>query len=282
MALRLDRLLTLYFFRFFHTMLSSAGNSIIPILMYHSICDDQETAHPYYQVNTSPATFNAHMQHLHNNHYNIINLHDLKKHLIENTQKKYAVITFDDGFYDFHTNAYPILKKFGFNATVFLPTQYIHDDRSYFKDKKCMNWQEIRSLSNDGINFGSHTASHPQLKSVNEKEMEYEIATSKSTIEERIGKKVDCFSYPFAFPQADAGFITRYKQILARHGYQTAVTTIIGTVRYGVDLLTLKRIPINNNDDSHFFSAKLQGAYDWLEKPQSFIKVLKRRIRKNV
>ena len=144
---RLDRFLTLYLFRHFIKKQTSAGDKRIPILMYHSISDEKEKSHPYYHVNTSPAVFDAHMRYLHENNYSVINLQDLEKSFDTRDSSKYVVITFDDGFHDFFTNAFPILKKYNFSATVFLPTGFIHNERLSFKGKECMTWDEVRQLS---------------------------------------------------------------------------------------------------------------------------------------
>jgi len=280
---RLDRFLTVNCFRYFINKQSSNGHMRIPILMYHSISDVKEYSHPYYHVNTSPAVFEAHMRYLSENNYDVINLRNLTDNFDANHSAKQVVITFDDGFLDFYTNAYPILNKFGFTATVFLPTAFIQTNRTSFKDNPCMTWNEVRKLITKGISFGSHTANHPQLADLNEKEVKHEIESSRQRIEDETGTKIDSFSYPFAFPQENQNFIARYKEILVEQGYRTAVTTIIGRAAIGLDdPLFLKRIPANNGDDPLFFQLKLQGAYDWLQTPQSFFKHIKGSIQKHV
>jgi len=188
---------------------------------------------------------------------------------------KYVVITFDDGYLDFYTHAFPLLRNYSYSATVFLPTAFINNKRSSFKQKHCMTWDEVRHLGKEGISFGSHTVNHPQLKNLNEKEIEDELRSSKEIIENETGIAVDSFSYPFAFPQEDGAFLTRYKEKLITHNYRMAVTTIIGRTFIGDDSFFLKRIPVNNGDDRLLFQSKLFGTYDWLRIPQYLLKVIK-------
>jgi peptidoglycan/xylan/chitin deacetylase (PgdA/CDA1 family) len=271
---RLDRFLTLYLFRHITKKQTSADDKRIPILMYHSISDEKEKSHPYYHVNTSPAVFDAHMHYLHENNYSVINLQDLEKCLDTRDSSKFVVITFDDGFYDFFTNAFSILKKYNFSATVFLPTGFIHNERLSFRGKECMTWDEVRWLSNKGINFGSHTVTHPQLNNLSTEEIENEIKLSKNKIEDETGITVKSFSYPFAFPENKEFGIT-LRMLLKKCGYTNGVTTKIGTANKGDDTFFQPRLPVNTADDILFFRAKLQGAYDWLSKPQTFIKSIK-------
>lgn len=271
---RLDRFLTLYLFRPLLQLKTSTDVSQIPILMYHSISDEKEKSHPYYHVNTSPAVFDTHMLYLRENNYTVINLPDLENSFITSDSSKYVVITFDDGFRDFHTSAFPILNKYGFSATVFLSTQFIQGSRSSFKGKDCLTWDEVRQLSRENIIFGSHTVSHPQLKNLNEKEIEHEIKASKENIEDETGIAVNSFSYPFAFPE-DRNFQISLRALLNRCGYRNGVTTKIGTASKHSDAFFQPRLPANSEDDILFFAAKLQCAYNWLSKPQTFVKHLK-------
>lgn len=272
---RLDRFLTLYLFRLFMSKKQVPGNKNIPILMYHSISDDPEQSHPYYHINTSSAIFDAHMHYLRDNNYSVINLNELENYFTANNPTKYVVITFDDGFRDFYTSAYPILKKYGFSATVFLPTGFIQANRASFKGKECMTWDEVQHASRDGIIFGSHTVTHPQLKNLSEKEIEHEIKSSKERIEDNIGITIDSFSYPYAFPE-DKEFGINLRNLLIKYGYANGVSTKIGTANKSQDEYFYSRLPANSDDDDLFFEAKLHGAYNWLSKPQSIIKFLKK------
>ena len=247
--------------------------------MYHSISNDNEnTVHPYYRINTSPEVFTEHMRYLHDNNYSIVSLHDIKELLGQSsvTAKKYVIITFDDGYRDFYAEAFPILQKYGFTATVFLPTAFINNPKITLKGKQHLNWDEVKELSQKKITFGSHTVTHPQLKFLKKEDIEFELRQSKETIEDTLGIPVESFSYPFAFLE-DKNYKEYLKKILQKLGYKYGVSTRIGQTSEQDEIYFMKRIPVNSCDDILFFQAKIRGGYDWLNAPQNFFKILKHR-----
>ena len=275
---RLDRFLTLYFFRHVTKRQTSTGDKRIPILMYHSISDEKETSHPYYHVNTSPAVFYAHMLYLHENNYSVITLQDLEKSFDTRDSSKYVVITFDDGFRDFFTNAFPILRKYNFTATVFLPSAFISNHHKKLKEKEHLSWHEVRELSAAGISFGSHTENHPQLSELSDTEVEHEIQHSKENIEESLGSAIDTFSYPYKFPDENKRFKIILRDLLNKYGYKYGVSTRIGTTSKKDDAYFMKRLPINSADDMSFFQAKLDGGYNWLYYLQTLSKFIRSKV----
>jgi peptidoglycan/xylan/chitin deacetylase (PgdA/CDA1 family) len=323
--MRLDRFITLNLVQPFRRIFALNSqlltlNSSIPILMYHSISDDLEPGtHPYYKTCTSPAILRQHMQFLANNGYRTITIsHAVKLLTGKEGEKgtsfsslpsvKLVVLTFDDGFQDFYTHAFPMLQEFGLTATVFLSTAFIGNTprlfsrspsttnhqpsaRQVFQPRvsspstinsklstrhECLVWSEVEELSAAGIEMGSHTVNHPRLVDLRWCDIETELRESKNAIEDRIGTTVTSFCYPFAFPQADAAFTDRFSQTLSALGYRCCTTTDLGRVRHGDDPFCLKRLPVNSFDDQEFLHAKLAGCYDWLAWPQKITKQCKR------
>jgi peptidoglycan/xylan/chitin deacetylase (PgdA/CDA1 family) len=174
------------------------------------------------------------------------------------------VITFDDGFQDFYASAFPILSRYGFSATMFLPTAYIGVTSRSFNGRECLTWGQVRELERAGIEFGSHTVTHPQLKTLDSAAVAYEVRTSKAMIEQELGCAVKSFAYPYAFPEADRPFTKRLRGMIDEAGYENGVSTILGTADRAGDKLFMKRLPMNSCDDARLFRAKLEGAYDWL------------------
>lgn len=112
-----------------------------------------------------------------------------------------VVITFDDGDKSVYDYAFPILKRYGLRAVVFLIVNYIGKDD--FWDLALiggrsphLSWDEICEMKKWGISFGSHTMNHRNLTKLADHEIEYELSESKRILESKIGS-VKCISYPF-------------------------------------------------------------------------------------
>lgn len=275
-APRLDRIATLYVTNPVISRLQ-APHAAAPILMYHSISDHAtEKGHPYYHTVTKPNVFEAQMRYLRDHGYTATTLAEAISLLgAPKSSVRPVVITFDDGFEDFATAAWPILSRYGMTATMFLPTAHISHSRSLFLGRPCLTWSTVRELLREGIHFGSHTVSHPQLRDVPPNQLGHEIRKSKETIEAKTGSPVNCFSYPYAYPEADGEFCRRFTDLLTANGYSYAVTTIIGVATRCSQRLRLERVPVNSWDDARLFGAKLQGGYNWLHWFQLASKLLR-------
>jgi len=248
----------------------------LPILMYHSISEAAETGvSPYYRTSTRPEVFREHLRLLQAAGYRAVDLKTAVQALQTGSCEKLAVVTFDDGYRDFHTAAFPILQAHSFTATVFLATGYVGHHRASFKTRECLTWGEVRELHQAGIHFGSHTVTHPKLVELDWPAIQRELCDSKADLQHHLGAPADTFAYPFAFPETRRGFVGRLRETLLEAGYICCVTTRIGRAKPGDDLMQLKRLPANSCDDAHFFQAKLDGAYDWVAPLQAGTKRLK-------
>jgi peptidoglycan/xylan/chitin deacetylase (PgdA/CDA1 family) len=182
--------------------------------------------------------------------------------------RKLAAITFDDGFRNFYTQAFPLLSNYGFPATLFVPSGLVGKESSSLGPEPFMTWQEIREVSRHGIEIGSHSVSHADLYRAGSRMMEDEVRLSKAAIEDQIGRAVCAFAYPYAFPEHDKEFSRRFAGLLEQSGYDHGVSTVIGRARRRHSRFVLPRLPVNSHDDLAFFAAKLNGYYDWLHLPQ--------------
>ena len=273
---RADELATLYFFRPLRKLARPRG-ARVPILMYHSVSENgAEKYHPYYGTVTSSAAFARQMRFLHENGYRAVGLSEAVRFLASGGSEgpKPVAITFDDGFRDFYTEAFPVLKRYGFSATMYLPTASIGESCREFKGRACLSWGEVRELRKEGVHFGSHTVTHPQLRQVRTEEMRDEVRRSKETIEEKLGCAATSFAYPYAFPETDRVFRGKLRGCLEEAGYENGVATTIGTAGRASDRFFLERLPVNSFDHLRLFGAKLEGAYDWLHTVQYARKAL--------
>jgi len=271
---RLDRLTTLYFGLPITKIMGPKSGTRVPILIYHSVSENLfGKSHPYSHINTSPDVFRKQMLYLRQAGYRSIDLGELMKGFENGTDlARTVVITFDDGYQDFLTDAMPVLKQCGFTATVFLATGRIQQTCMRLEGVDYLTWSEVRELHEEGIRFGSHTVTHPDLRCLGPEQIEYELGYSKEVIEQNLGVAVSSFAYPFAFPEEDANFTRLLLDELENQGYEYGVTTILGRASGRYNRFLLPRLPVNSWDDQSFFRAKLAGGYDWLHWPQWFSK----------
>lgn len=275
--LRLDRLVSVHLVCPALRVFRQQPQGRIPILMYHSIQEGSSDRRPYYNINTSPAQFQQQMKFLRDEGYRVVHLDAAVKSLERGEHNsRHVVITFDDGYRDFFTAAYPVLAEFGHLAALFVPSGLIEDRRTQFLGRECLTWGEVRELHARGIQIGSHSVTHRELKYLRAAELEEEVARSKNTIEAKIGQSVESFSYPYAFPETEVVFARTLRELLAKQGYENGVTTILGTANHASDRFFLPRLPVNSSDDLTLFRAKLEGSYDWLHTAQYLAKTIKR------
>ncbi|MCL4523060.1 MAG: polysaccharide deacetylase family protein [Acidobacteria bacterium] len=210
------------------------------ILTYHSISDGRTP------LEISPALFAAQMEWLKGN-ARVLSLEELVALLVKRSPMaaRAVVLTFDDGFRDFHAAAAPVLRKLGLSATVFLPTSFLGRSNawpgqpSWVTPQPLMDWAEIRELADQGFAFGSHSVSHPDLTALNATELEFELEKSKREIELRINRPAEFFCYPYGRWKADV------RAAVARH-YRGACSTGAGVVEPDADPYALPRV------DAHY------------------------------
>lgn len=238
------------------TALAAAGivflNSIyrVPVLMYHSI----DGRHKETKLSVSPESFERQMAFLRTHRYNVVGLDTVARYLQkkEPIPPKTVAITFDDGFYNNYQYAYPILKKYGIPATVFMITDNIGKPG-------WLGMAELKEMADSGlITVGSHTVSHPWLPSLGTKALTRELVQSKETLERALGKEVDDLCYPMGAHD------DRVERLSAQSGYHCAVATNPGKRAPSDDIFAIKRIKISRTSDNLFvFWLETSGYYLW-------------------
>jgi peptidoglycan/xylan/chitin deacetylase (PgdA/CDA1 family) len=138
-------------------------------------------------------------------------------------------LTFDDGWLDFYQNAFPILRKYRFSATIFVVTNYIGKNSAWdYQKKRHLDWRQIQELSDSGIEFGSHSASHRDLRNLNDRELDNELAGSKAILEDKLGLPIRYLSYPFG------RYNNKVIECAAKTGYQNAYAMVSGMGNFAV------------------------------------------------
>ena len=233
----------------------------LPIVMYHSI-----SAEPARYV-LSAGVFRRQLAVLRERH-RIIRLSDLPRLLSEGAcLDGCAVLTFDDAFADFATNAHPALEAHGMPTTVFVPTGLVGQMNTWDAGiratlRPIMDRAAIVEVYRSGlVDFGSHTVDHVRMTAVTEREMRMQAAASKEYLEDLLSAAVTSFAYPYG--QLD-DFSSSTTETIRRLGYEVGVTTHWGTRQKPGTILSLRRIHFRETDSDDIVRAKLAGRYDWI------------------
>ena len=205
----------------------------VPILMYHYIRPDPGPDDPVGQgLSVSPELFAAHLAYLAEQGYSTITMAELADvwQGRRTLPSKPIVLTFDDGYRDFYTNAWPILDRFRFSATV-----YVFD--AVFDQPDYLTRDMILELDAAGtIDIGSHTTFHNDLPGLSDSDAEEEIIGSRRALEELLGHPVRTFCYPHG------SYSERDVALVREGGYALAVTTEWGHAEPSMEPELLPRI----------------------------------------
>ncbi len=216
---------------------SSFGEGAV-VLIYHKFGDSRTPS-----TNVPLCNFKKQMLYLKTCGYHVIPLKllvdslRLKKPLFP----KSVVITIDDGYKTVFTNAFPILKKFGYTFTVFLPTEAIEKHYSDY-----LSWAQIEKMKKYGADFQDHTYSHSPFgikpKSMDESDYRAWIRRDLKKSIEIFEKRLGYVPYALAFPY---GY---YNEILIdeakKLGYKALLTQDPGVVSEHTSLYLIPREPI--------------------------------------
>ncbi len=227
------------------------------VLMYHMVSEPKEPRDARFAC--PPKLFEKHMAYLARHGFQVVSLEQVYTALSNghSLPEGSVAVTLDDGYADNYENAWPILERYGIPATVFLVTNAVGFTNQWmegrgFSRRRMLSWAQVREMSERGVSFGSHTVSHPRLTELSEAHVMEELTGSRRALEDKLGKPVLSFAYPFGLVNETV------RQAVARAGYGLACSTRSGFNRHGTDLLLLRRIEIYGTDRVWRLSQKLQ------------------------
>ena len=230
----------------------------IPILMYHSIAEDASAEFRPFTV--SPSLFAEHMAYLHHFGYTPLTVTQFvtRRTQIGTLPARPVVITFDDGFADFFTSALPILQKYSFGATMYIPTAYIGGKSLWMEQhgegsRPLLSWQQIQEMNASGIECGAHSHTHLQLDLLSRLRVNEEITLSKRILEDSLGQPVTSFAYPHGYYRAET------QRLLRRAGYTSACTVKYAMATENTDTFALTRQLVEPTTDIQAFATLLAG-----------------------
>jgi len=216
--------------------LTSTGYQTVPVLVYHSFSEDKVN-----KMTVPRKTLEEQMRYLKTSGYNVLTLDQLFGflELKEPIPAKSVVITIDDGWKSVYEIAYPILKKYGFPATLFVYTNLIGT-------RKGLTWDQVKELSENGFDIQNHTKTHRNLIQMQESEtyekyfraIEKEIISSEKLIEQKLNKKCTYLAYPYG----DTNNLVI--ALLKRYSYRGALTVHRGSNPFFINNYMVNRSSI--------------------------------------
>jgi peptidoglycan/xylan/chitin deacetylase (PgdA/CDA1 family) len=230
----------------------------IPILTYHSLDTSGSV------ISTAPEKFREQMLVLKKIGYRTVTLKDVVEHIRDQMPlpDRSVAITFDDGFKNFHTVAYPLLKELNFTATVFLIPGYCGKNNQWPGQTSgipildLLTWDEIGALANDGFELGNHTMNHGDLSQISYDEGIEEILRAKEKLQSYTSLQTFFFAYPYG------RYTQRLKQALSVH-FSGACGTKLGFASSTCDIYALPRIDMYYFSRNKFFFSLDTMFFPW-------------------
>jgi len=302
-----------------------SSSSKFCILCYHRV--GTEGAPIFSRLD--PLVFEAQMRYLQMN-FRVVPLGQLWRELKEPRLREPTVsVTFDDGYRDLYTHAFPVLQRFQIPATIYLIGQCVETGELPWYDRiflgldrapgqfveldldgsrrfdlcspetraevawqivchlrtisdprrrqwlaafekqfrlpphevgdRMLNWEQVRTMHRGGIHFGAHTMTHPVVSQLPLSALAEELVQAKHYLEAGLDAPVEDFAYPFG-KEADIQH-SAAEACLLHAGYRSAVTTIEGCNRPGVNPYRLRRMQVGDDRSMGLFAFNLARVF---------------------
>ena len=226
------------------------------ILCYHRV--DEK---PVQYTVLRPDDFRAQMAYLKEHDFNVVPLGKIVDALQygEKLPPRTVALTFDDGYKDNYTVAYPILKQYNYPATLFIYPYYISNGGA------ALSWAQLKEMSDDPlIDVQSHTFNHPDLVRIGrhtdaktyQTRLRHEMVDSRAKLEQKLGVKIETLAYPYGSYNDAVLRATRGAGYRSAFGIGTTPIHFIGAKP--TDLWTVPRIPVSRGDSLQVWASRLQ------------------------
>ncbi|BDD09251.1 hypothetical protein FUAX_16830 [Fulvitalea axinellae] len=230
-------------------MVTDRNEGELRVLMYHQIAKPKKDA-KIKGLFTTPSQFEFHVKHLTKKGYNFTTFEEISNQGLDKNRKN-VVLTFDDGSNCFLKNAMPILRKYSVPAVVYVVAGEIGQKDVVFEESSnktpidLLTKEELRELTKEGIEIGSHCVNHVHLARKTKEVVETELIESKKILEEVLGKRVYSIAYPFG------NYNEEVMDVAQKSGYDWAVMTKAGS-NVGRNRFELFRTPIRGYKLKHY------------------------------
>lgn len=240
------------------------------MLNYHAIVELGEDPN---RTGTSPGRFESHMRALKRRNMRGVSVSELLRAWRTGDSKGLVGLAFDDGYRDFLHTAMPILERYGFSATVFVVAGMLgkENDWAHWYDPRprlgLLESADLREISAQGIEIGSHSMTHPKLPGLDSEDLEREVDGSRQLLGGLLGETVEGFCYPYGL--LDEASVEEVRR--AGYSYACAVNS-----RVEHSIYDLSRVPISDLDNSLRFAAKLSVHPYYRKVKTSYLRILGR------
>ena len=223
------------------------GYQTVPVLCYHRFSSKKSSD----KITVSADTFDRQLAYLKNNGYTVLTLKQFCDFIDYHRRppRKSVLISIDDGWKTAKTIAYPILKKYGFPAVLFVNTDNIREKQN----PNSLTWEELRELKDSGlIEVQSHTVTHDDLTRISNEQLQKELKESKQRISSKLGITPIAVAYPFGL------FNRNTIDMMKQYGYRFGFTVIRGGNAFFFNPYALNRSMIYHSEKIEDFVTALQ------------------------
>jgi peptidoglycan/xylan/chitin deacetylase (PgdA/CDA1 family) len=250
----------------------------IPVLSYHRVLPGYiEKDAPMYSV--LPEQFAEQMQYLSSNAFVSLSLDEYEQIIKgeKDVPERSILITFDDGYADFYSQALPIAKQYGITLNVFVCTGLVEGStaeiypeipaharehrEAYPELWRPLNWDEIRKLKAEGVGIGFHGHSHRKLAKMTVEEIALEFEMGLNLYRHETNYEMRHFAFPHGTYDS---YDTERVALISSLGMQLQFSTRLSRTPVDANEALISRLVIHQEDDLETYKLKLFGAYEWL------------------